>query len=108
MGKRDDGQPKAGQPVEPLRSVRRIGRGAGARRWAAKPSPAQAAAEQAAAESAWRAYNTAGEATRAAVDLVLLPKGERDALEKQARLSIEILEERAAQLLNERKKTKAA
>lgn len=77
-------------------------------RGAAKAGGAQTASEQAATESAWRAYNAASEETRAVVDLVLLPKGERDALEKQARLSIEILEERAAQLLKERKKTKAA
>lgn len=81
-------------------SVEELVRGAGA----AKAGGAQTASEQAATESAWRAYNAASEETRAVVDLVLLPKGERDALEKQARLSIEILEERAAQLLKERKR----
>lgn len=87
-------------------SVEELVRGVGA----AKPSmrDSRQPPDSASTESAWKSYSDADEATRAAVDLVLLPKEERSALEKQARLSIEILEERATQLLSERKKTRAA
>ncbi|MFA5493289.1 MAG: helix-turn-helix transcriptional regulator [Porticoccaceae bacterium] len=85
-------------------SVEELVRGVGA----AKPGVEREAAKAVAMESAWKAYSDASEATRAVVDLVLLPKEERDELEKQALLSIEILEERAAQLLRERKKTNVA
>lgn len=86
-------------------SVEELVRGAGAAKVGVVP---RSVSEQTTIESAWRAYNAASGATRAVVDLVLLPKSERDALEKQALLSIEILEERAIQLLNERKIAKAA
>lgn len=57
---------------------------------------------------AWDAYCSAGEKTRAAVDLLLTPEEDRESIGKQAQLAIEVLEELAPQVIAERKKTRAA
>lgn len=53
-------------------------------------------------------YDAASEATRAAIDLILLPQGERTSLKASLLLAITALEEGAEEALHERKKTKNA
>lgn len=53
-------------------------------------------------------YDSAGEATRAAIDLILLPQSERTSLKASLLLAITALEEGAKEALHERKKTKNA
>lgn len=53
-------------------------------------------------------YDAASEATRAAIDLILLPQSERTTLKASLLLAITALEEGAKEALHERKKTKNA
>lgn len=53
-------------------------------------------------------YNAAGDATRAAVDLILLPNGDRALLNDGLRLAIKMLEDGAKEALLERKNDAAA
>lgn len=76
-----------------------------------EPSPPKKVAEPQSLpspESLIDRYNSAGEATRAAIDLILLPPGERTSLKASLLLAITALEEGAKEAIDERKKTTKA